>query len=138
MSEFDPSLYNVAVARVRWPAADSVSAVLTRKRLAFLAVEVNFQGYPVRGLKVQFFEAREDGSAGKDLGECVVTDTDGIARLPRLVAIGHYVCQIENQEAAHITTVPEFREAFRLVLPIGRHVLEVEAGLDLGRVYEEV
>lgn len=117
-----------AVARTPDPAGGRASATLVPKAMAFLAVSARFHGRPVGGLEARFFRAKADGSKGDQLGGVVLTDTDGVARLPRLVTIGHYVCELEHQEPVLISTVLEPGSALRLSLPIGRHMEEPEGG----------
>jgi len=100
------------------------------KTMAFLAVSARFHGRPVGGLETRFFRANPDGTKGDPVGEPMLTDSDGVARLPRLLAIGHYVCELEHQEPVVVTTVPELASALPLALPIGRHLVEDEGGLD--------
>jgi hypothetical protein len=125
-----PPLQDAAVARAPDPAGGRASATLAPKVMAFLAVSARFHGRPVGGLEARFFRAQPDGSKGEPLGEVVLTDSDGVARLPRLVTIGHYICEFEHQEPVLVSTVLERNNALPLALPIGRSLDEHEGGDD--------
>jgi hypothetical protein len=101
--------------------------------MAFLAVAVHFHGRSVAGIQTRFFRITSDGSQGAALGEPTVTDRNGIARLQRLVPIGHYICEIEFQPQIIVSTVPTVSDAFPLALPIGRHIAEADDRLQFGR-----
>ncbi len=128
-----PDVTNAAVARAPHPSGKHVSATLVLPAMAFLAVAVHFNGFAIRGLEARFYRNNDDDSKGEALGPVLTTDGDGIARLPRLVPIGHYYCEIEHQPATIVPTVHNIDGAFPLALPIGRHVVEYDNGLDLGR-----
>jgi len=128
-----PRLEKASVARTPHPAAAHVSATLVPRAMGFLAVSVHFDGRRVGGLETKFFRSNDDGSKGAQLGETLVTDDRGVARLPRLVPIGHYICELEHQAPAPVTTVHALKAAVALVLPIGSHAVELDGGLDLDR-----
>jgi hypothetical protein len=130
-------LEKASVARTPDPAGKHASATLVPRAMGFLAVAVHFDGRRMAGLEARFFRANDDGSQGDALGEMMLTDARGVARLPRLVPIGHYVCVIEDEPAAAITTVHALDSATALVLPIGAQVVEVDDGLDLDRDGED-
>ena len=125
-----PVLQEADVARAPDPADGRASATLLPRAMAFLAVSARFHNQPVGGLETRFFRVNPDGSKGDPIGEPVLTDGNGVARLPRLLAIGHYVCEIEHQEPVVISTVAELASALPLALPIGRHLVEAEGELD--------
>jgi hypothetical protein len=132
----DPSpsvLPDACAARAPDPAGSYVSATLYPPTMAFLAVAVHFHGRRIAGLKTSFFRMQDDGSKGAALGDTVLTDQQGIARLQRLVTIGHYICEIQYQPAAMIPTVPRSQDTFALALPIGRHVAEFDDGKQFDR-----
>ncbi len=128
-----PRLEKAAVARTPHPAAKHVSATLVPRAMGFLAVAVHFRRPAGAGLETKFFRANDDGTKGDQLGETLTTDQRGVARLPRLVPIGHYICELENQAPAPVTTVHALAAALSLVLPIGSHAVELDGGLDLDR-----
>ena len=113
------------LARVPFPAGDKVSAVLVPRSMGFLAVRVLHDGWPVIGRQVQFYLRQENAEdeKGDALGEPIRTDDDGVARLPRLVAVDSYVCEIDGQETAVVATVNRLADAAVLSLPIGCEVI---------------
>jgi hypothetical protein len=127
------SLPNACVARAPKPVSDRASATLFPPTMGFLAVAVHFHGRLLTGLKTNFFRMQDDGSKGAALGDTIMTDDLGIARLQRLVTIGHYICEIEHQPTTSIPTVPTIEDAFPLALPIGRHVAELHDRIQFGR-----
>jgi len=134
MSEVEPLWHQGTCARVAVPHGDAVGAVLTRRRMAFLAVQLQFQGHSVVGTKLQFFEGDNPESKGAAIGDKLRTDEFGVARLPWLMPVGHYLCELEHQEQlASITTVFSLSDSFALPLPIGRHIVDTDHGLDLAR-----
>ncbi|RMF75392.1 MAG: LysM domain-containing protein [Planctomycetota bacterium] len=98
---------------------------------AYLAVQIFFHETAIENLQVEFFKANPDDSAGEKIGETVTTNNDGVARLEdRAVDIGSYICRIENQPDALITSVHSLDEPLKLALPIGRPLFEYDARAD--------
>jgi hypothetical protein len=128
-----PLLIDGTAARVPDPVSGYVSATLVPPTMGFLAVAIHFNGRRVIGLKTNFFRCNDDDSKGASVGDTIVTDGQGIARVPRLVTIGHYLCEIEDQAAAVVPTVHSLSSVVFLALPIGRHVAEYDDGFDFGR-----
>ncbi len=120
----------IHVIRVRGPR-------LLKVDKAWLGVQVFFHKTPIEGLAVEFFRAESDDSAGEKVGGTHQTDPDGLARFDGKVEVGNYICRIENQPNAHITTVSDEKEATVLVLPIGRPFFEYDAVKD-GTKQQEV
>ncbi len=113
------------VARVQDPHEGKLSAVLVPRPMGYLVVRIYFHRVPVEGLEVKFFES-SDGSKGAQIGEPIRTLDDGIARLDMLVPAAEYICEIEHQPPATVTTVHTLEESFPLVLPIGRPFVDVD------------
>ncbi len=101
-----------------------VSAVLVPPSMGFLAVQLIFDGQPASDRRVQFFACVEDGEDGKGdpIGDTIVSDREGVVRLPRLVATGHYVCEIDAEERTIVTTVNQVKETCPVTLPIGAEI----------------
>ena len=116
---------NGHVARVEDPHGGKLGAVLVPRPMGYLVVRIYFHRVPVRGLAVKLFE-RSGGEKGAQIGEEQVTDEDGIVRLDMLVPAAPYVCEIENQPPAVVTTVHAPGDSFPLVLPIGRPFVDVD------------
>lgn len=81
----------------------------------YLSVQVLFHAVPVPDLKVQFC-----ASDGAKLEGELRTDETGRAALPKKVPAGNYVCNIEQQEPALISTVMSPSDPYVVVLPVGR------------------
>jgi hypothetical protein len=115
--------------RVPVPHGGKVSAVLAPRPMAFLAVQVFFEGQPSLGRQAQFFEYAEDAddNKGDSVGSAMTTDNNGVARLPRLVATGHYVCEIDGQDDAMVSTVDRLKDAYPVYLPVDAEVVDVHA-----------
>lgn len=113
------------VARVEDPHGGKLGAVLVPRPMGYLAVRIYFHRVPVQGLAVKFFE-RHGGSKGAQVGEELRTGEDGLARVDMLVPALEYVCEIENQLPATVTTVHAPDDSFPLVLPIGRPFVDVD------------
>lgn len=94
---------------------------------AWLGVQIYFHEQPIEDLEVEFFEARASDKAGAAVGEKLRTNQNGIAQLEERVPIGNYVCRIENQPDAAITSIPSPDEPYKLALPIGRPYFEYDA-----------
>jgi hypothetical protein len=106
--------------RVPDPHGGKVSAVLVPRPMGFLAVRLLMDGYRVIGVPVSFFCCEGDGEKGDAIGDPIRSDDQGVARLPRLVPTGTYLCEIEGQEtSAIVTTVNRLEEAALLPLPLG-------------------
>jgi hypothetical protein len=113
------------VARVADPHEDSISAVLVARPMGYLIVRIYFHRVPVEGLEVRFYVSN-NGEKADAIGEAVRTTTAGIARVEMLVPAVEYVCEIENQPLARVTTVHDLRDSYPLVLPIGRPYVDVD------------
>jgi hypothetical protein len=113
------------VARVQDPHEGKLSAVLVPRPMGYLVVRIYFHRVPVEGLEVKFFES-SGGSKGAQVGEAVRTLADGIARVDMLVPAVEYICEIERQPPAAVTTVCSLEQSFPLVLPIGRPFVDVD------------
>lgn len=113
------------VARVGVPHEDKKSAVLVPRPMGYLAVLVCFHRLPVNGVEVKFFRS-SDGEKGDAVGDAITTGKDGIARVDMLVPAEEYVCEIQDQPLAVVTTVSTFEDAFPLVLPIGRPYVDID------------
>ena len=113
------------VARVRDPHEGKFSAVLVPRPMGYLAVRIYFHGVSVEGLEVKFFKS-SDGQKGAPVGAAVRTVKDGIARVDMLVPAVEYVCEIEHQPLAVVTTVHDHHATYPLVLPIGRPFVDVD------------
>lgn len=113
------------VARVPDPHGDALGAVLVARPMGYLIVRIYFHRVPVAGLHVSFYVSN-DGEKGDAIGEEVVTDETGIARVDMLVPALEYVCEIENQPLARVTTVHALDDSYPLVLPIGRPYVDVD------------
>jgi hypothetical protein len=113
------------VARVEDPHAGKLGAVLVPRPMGYLAVRIHFHRVPVRGLAVKFFE-HSGGEQGAQVGSDLRTDDDGLARVDMLVPATTYLCEVENQPPALVTTVHALDDAFPLVLPIGRPFVDVD------------
>jgi hypothetical protein len=88
--------------------------------MAFLAVRLILDRHPVVGVPVGFFVCEGDGEKGDATGDPIRSDEQGVARLPRLVPSGSYLCEVEGQlTSAVVTTVNNLREATLLPLPLG-------------------
>ena len=124
----DDALPRAYVARVPFPAAGKVSAVLVPRSMGFLAVRLLHDGWPVVGRQVQFFVREENADAedekGDALGKPMLSDDDGVARLPRLVAVGTYVCEVDEHDATVVCTVNRLRAAVPLQLPIDSEAID--------------
>jgi len=128
----DDDLPRAYLARVPFPTGGKVSAVLMPRSMGFLAVQLLFEGLPAVARQVQFFEcsdnAGDDGpSKGDALGDAMPSDDQGVARLPRLVPAGHYVCEIDGQEEALVPTVNRLSAAHPVYLPIDAEVVDMHA-----------
>lgn len=98
---------------------------------AWLSVQIFFHGSPMEETEVEFFEDSGDGSRGSGVGEKLKTDEDGIAYLEERVEIGNYVCVIEGQPDAPVTTTGDFKDPVKIPLPFGRPAFEA-AGIGEG------
>jgi len=116
---------NGHVARVEDPHGGKLGAVLVPRPMGYLVVRIYFHRVPVRGLTVKLFE-QSGGEKGAQVGGDLRTDEDGIARVDMLVPAVEYVCEIENQPPAIVTTVHALDDSFPLVLPIGRPFVDVD------------
>jgi hypothetical protein len=122
---------NGHVARVEDPHGGKLGAVLVPRPMGYLVVRIYFHRVPVEGLAVKFFESSE-GEKGAQIGQELITAEDGIARLDMLVPAVEYVCEIENQPPAVVTTVHSPGDSFPLVLPIGRPFVDVDEEHEFG------
>lgn len=116
---------NGHVARVEDPHGGKLGAVLVPRPMGYLVVRIYFHRVPVQGLAVKLFES-SGGQKGARIGGDLRTDEDGIARVDMLVPAAEYVCEIENQPPATVTTVHSLDDSFPLVLPIGRPFVDVD------------
>jgi hypothetical protein len=124
MAVSDHDLPQAWVARVPSPAGTKVSAVLVPRPMGFLAVKLLVDGHPLVGRAVGFFECDDDENKGAAIGQPITSDDDGVARLPRLVPVGTYLCEVEDQLATIVTTVNKLRAAYPLFLPIGSEAID--------------
>lgn len=99
--------------------------MLVARPMGYLIVRIYFHRVPVEGLEVRFYSSN-DGEKGDEIGEAVRTTQTGIARVEMLVPAVEYVCEIENQPLARVTTVADLRDSYPLVLPIGRPYVDVD------------
>lgn len=76
------------VARVPSNNASAQSATLIPRSLGYLIIKVAFHRMPTAGLAGKLWKANADGSAAESMGEPVITDKDGIARLDAKVPAG--------------------------------------------------
>lgn len=113
------------VARVEDPHGGKLGAVLVPRPMGYLAVRVYFHRVPVRGLVVRLYERSGDGK-GAQVGDDLRTDDEGLARVDMLVPAVEYVCEIDNQPPAVVTTVASLGDSVPLVLPIGRPYVDVD------------
>jgi hypothetical protein len=120
----DEDLPRAYLARVPFPAGGQVSGVLIPRSMEFLAVRLLLDGYPLIGRNVAFFECTDDEEKGDALGEPVLSDRDGIARLPRVVPVGHYLCEVDRHDPTVVTTVSRLDEAAPVLLPIGSEAID--------------
>ena len=114
------------VARVPSSDKDKTSGTLVPRHMGYLCVRVTFHKEPVAGLMVKLSKATDAGKPGKAMGEPTRTNAQGVVRIDRLVPAGSYVCEIENQDPAVVTTVLDERRPFVVVLPVGRPYLDAE------------
>ena len=122
--ESDDDLPRAYLARVPFPAGGQVSGVLIPRSMEFLAVRLLLDGYPLIGRNVAFYECTDDEEKGDALGAPVLSDKDGIARLPRVVPVGHYLCEVERHDATVVTTVSRLDDAAPVLLPIGSEAID--------------
>jgi hypothetical protein len=111
-------------------SSDTLSGVLGEKLLGYISIQVLYLGIPVKDLKLTVKNA--DGASQipdphwaaqhhwKANNPHMTTDAHGRCTLGKRVPIGSYVCKIEHQPDASITTVEDAGRPFVLVLPIGR------------------
>lgn len=119
MESDDDNLPPAYLARVPFPAGAAVSAVLVPRSMEFLAVRLLLDGHPLIGRSVTFHECTDDEEKGDAVGDPVVSDKLGIARLPRVVPAGHYMIEVEGQPVTVVTTVARLDGSHDLNLPIG-------------------
>jgi hypothetical protein len=124
--------------RVPVPHGGKVSAVLVPRPMAFLAVQVHFEGQPSLGRQVQFYKyADAKNNKGDSVGDVMTTDVDGVVRLPRLVATGHYVCEIDGQDHAVVSTVDRLKDTYPVYLPVDAEVVDLHAHAPDGDTTDE-
>ena len=126
------------VARIPSSDKKKISAVLVPRQMGHLIVRLTFHKDPVAGLEVKFSKAGADGKPGKSMGDPVVSTSQGIARIDRLVPGGRYVCEIEHQDPALVTTVLDPAQPFVVVLPVGRPHFDFEEGAEFDDMDEEI
>ncbi len=126
------------VARIPSSDKKKISAVLVPRQMGHLVVQVTFHKDPVAGLEVKFSKANPDGKPGKSMGDPIVTTVQGIARLDRLVPGGRYVCEIEHQEPALVTTTMDPQKPFIVPLPVGRPNYDLEESAEFADFEEEI
>ncbi len=88
--------------------------------LGYLSVQIFFHREPIANQEVVFSEAGDDGQAGQALGDTLITDANGVAKLGKPVPTGNYLCQIKFQPDMMICTVESVDNPYVLVLPLGR------------------
>ena len=115
------------VARIPKEDNDHLSAVLIQRDLGHLAVRIFFHRAPMANLAVTFYFRSADGSRGDHIGTEVKTDDAGLARSLLLVPAGNYICSVEYQSDALVSTVADPNVPFILVLPIGRPYVDLGA-----------
>jgi len=125
-SVFPPAL----VARLPGPKPGRLSATLVARVMAYLAVRVQFHKDAVVGVEVKFSKATPEGKPGDSLGPSKKTDNDGVARLDRLVPAGTYVCELEHQPPALVSTVLDEDKPYPLILPVGRPYVDVDEEIE--------
>jgi hypothetical protein len=118
------------IRRLSADDSDQLSAVLGENFKAFVSVQIKFLDVPVAGLKLTIENADgvvqvpEQAWATQMKWNAnspnMTTDDQGRCTLGKLVPIGNYICKIEHQPDAPITTVEDVGRPFILVLPIGR------------------
>ena len=113
-------------ARIPAPHGGKLSAVLVARPMACLVVRVTFHKDPCVGLKVKFSKATDEGKPGDAVGEEVTTDKRGLAGVPFMVPAGLYVCEIENQRPAIVSTVNDPQRPFPVITPIDRPYFDVD------------
>ncbi len=119
MESDDDNLPPAYLARVPFPAGAAVSAVLVPRSMEFLAVRLVLDGHPLIGRTVTFYECTDEEEKGDAVGDPVVSDKEGIARLSRVVPAGHYMIEVEGQPVTVVTTVARLAASHDLHLPIG-------------------
>jgi hypothetical protein len=117
------------VVRVRRPSLP---------QYAWLAVQVFFHGTPIEGLAVEYLKSGDDDGPGESLGPALTTDKEGLARREGKVPCGNYICRIERQADALITTVSDEKAVIPLALPIGRPLYEFDAAAASAHKQQEI
>jgi hypothetical protein len=114
-----PVVSGLSLRRKRFSAQDAeLSACMDERIRGYLSVRITFLGEPVVDLAVSFLDEGDAAVEGTPVTE--KTDATGCYSLKELFEVGTYVCQIEHQTKAVITTVERIESPFHLVLPIGR------------------
>jgi hypothetical protein len=114
-----PVVSSVRLRRKQVSAEDAeLSACVDERILGYLSVRITFLDEPVVDLAVGFLDEGDAKVQGTPVTE--KTDATGCYSLKELFDVGTYVCQIEHQNKAEITTVERIESPFQLVLPIGR------------------
>lgn len=126
-----PATPTAHVARLTPTHEAEWSAVLVPRHLGHLAVQLFFHRHRMHGVEVRFFRRAENGAKGPAVGDPIHSDHEGVARLPFMVEAGTYVCEIERQPPALVSTVPMRRHPVPVVLPVGRPYVDLGEGADI-------
>lgn len=97
----------------------------------YLRARLLFRGIPLEGFKVRFFKAKSDGTKdGSPLGEKGTefpSKADGVAAIEEEeFRLGNYLCEVEGEAIAAVSTVETASRPYVLSLPIVRALLEHE------------
>ena len=96
----------------------------------FLAVRVAFMGQPISKLAIAFYKCQPDGKRGDQVSkDGLETNEHGIASVEDPQIVGNYICAIEHQPDALITTVDEIKHPLIVPLPVGRPRREIRAAV---------
>jgi hypothetical protein len=101
------------VAPVEGEEANTIA--LIPPHLEYLRVQILFHGVPVPELKVKL--KTHDGVEVPSTGK---SDAWGVVKASRLVPPGRYMCEIEHQDPAEVSSVASLSKAYPVVLPVGR------------------
>lgn len=106
------------VTHVEGDEANTIA--LLPPHLEYLRVRILFHGVPVPDLKVTLktHDGVEIPSTGK-------SDASGVVQASRLVPPGRYLCEIEHQDPAEVSSVAGLSKAYPVVLPVGRPYVDL-------------
>lgn len=93
--------------------------------MAWLAVQLVFRGVPIGNTAVSFFTLTGTYEKGEPIGTTILTNDQGIAQLPEMIAPGVYACEIDQQPMTTVNTVLKANEPIVLTLPIGEFDLQI-------------